>query len=489
VLSVSTALVVGCATGKATFDDEEPTPTGGHTATTTSDQGGGDGGSILTTSSSTSENPCGIDCSTISTPECQVAICDPDSKMCKVVDDTDGAACDDGLFCTINEVCTAGVCGGGGPNDCGQEAPPCSQVACDEVNKNCTSTPLPPGSSCTPTNLCETGGKCTNGLCIGTPKDCFFAPVPNDCHVATCNPQNGMCEPVPGNEGQTCVDVNDLCTDNKTCSNGTCTGGAPKDCSAMTVGCFDGKCDPMSGQCFADPIAPGQPCAAATDDCNAGTCDMMGTCVATPANEGQACNDGLACTQNTVCQSGICGGGMSSIDVYLYEDFSAGIAGWTLGNEWAIGPTAVSSGNSYGNPDPGLDHTVANQDNKVAGVVLGGNAQQTVHGFAYLTSPVVDTSQATTVHLEFWRWLNSDYTPYMQNAVEVFDGNGWVTLWQSGSSPGVQDAAWTKITFDLTAYKSALMQVRWGFKIGSSGVFPVSQWNVDDVLIASGPCI
>ena len=132
---------------------------------------------------------------------------------------------------------------------------------------------------------------------------------------------------------------------------------------------------------------------------------------------------------------------------------------------------------------------MANQDNKVAGVVLGGNAQQTVHGFAYLTSPVVDTSQATTVHLEFWRWLNSDYTPYMQNAVEVFDGNGWVTLWQSGSSPGVQDAAWTKITFDLTAYKSALMQVRWGFKIGSSGVFPVSQWNVDDVLIASGPCI
>ncbi len=489
MFSLAAALAVGCATGNVAFEeDEETSGTGGTTATTTGPEGG-QGGTGTTSSSSTSSNPCGIDCSTISTPECQVAVCDPDSKMCKVVDDEDGAACDDGKFCTVKEVCTAGLCGGGTANDCGQEAPPCTQVTCDEVNKNCSSAPQPNGSACTPSSLCEMGGVCTNGLCLGTTKDCFFAPVPNDCHVAVCNPQNGMCEPEPGNEGNACVDVNDLCTDSKTCSNGICAGGAPKDCSSLTVGCFDGKCDAMSGQCFADPIPPGQPCAAATDDCNTGTCDMNGACVATPANEGQVCNDGLACTQNTVCQSGACSGGMSSIDVYLYEDFSAGVAGWTLGNEWAIGPTSVSSGEIYGGPDPGLDHTVANQDNKLAGVVLGGNANPVVHPYAWLTSPAVDTSQAATVHLEFWRWLNSDYTSYMQNAVEVFDGNAWVTLWQSGGSPGVQDSSWTKITFDLTAYKNANLQVRWGFMIGSAGVFTVSQWNVDDVLIASGPCI
>lgn len=58
----------------------------------------------------------------------------------------------------------------------------------------------------------------------------------------------------------------------------------------------------------------------------------------------------------------------------------------------------------------------------------------------------------------------------------------------SGGSPQIDDAAWTHLSYDLTAYKNAAMQVRFGFDIQSSGVFTVAGWNVDDVVIANAVC-
>jgi hypothetical protein len=73
----------------------------------------------------------------------------------------------------------------------------------------------------------------------------------------------------------------------------------------------------------------------------------------------------------------------------------------------------------------------------------------------------------------------------MQNQVEVFNGTSWIVIWQSGSFPAVQDAAWTKQAHDISAYKNANMQVRFSFDIASTGVYTVSSWNLDDVAIAS----
>ncbi len=480
------AVALSCAGGNVDFDE-----TGSSSSTSTSTSGGGEGGTATGgTGTGGSTSPCAIDCSSITTGDCQVSVCNAQTGQCEIGPDVDGTACDDGAFCTVDDACVAGQCQPGQANDCGMAAAACESITCDETSQTCDTTPAQNGDPCTdPNDLCIVGGTCTNGLCTGQPKDCFFSPVPNECHVAVCNPQNGQCEPEPGNENDPCVDPNDLCTDNKTCDNaGVCQGGGPKDCSSFTQGCFNGLCDVNTGQCFADPIAPGQQCAAATDACNQGFCDTQGACIANPINEGNACDDGLSCTTGTTCQSGICTGGTSSITVFLAEDFGDNVAGWQLGTEWQIAGAQVSSGHSYGNPDPGTDHTAANQDNGVAGVVIGGNAATAVHGYYYLTSPAMDTTSSNTVHFEYWRWLNSDYTSYMQNQVQVFNGSQWVTLWESGSSPGVQDAAWTPITFDLTTHSNTALQVRFGFQIGSSGVFTVSQWNVDDVLIASAAC-
>ena len=169
---------------------------------------------------------------------------------------------------------------------------------------------------------------------------------------------------------------------------------------------------------------------------------------------------------------------------YFSDDFANNTKGWTLGTEWQIGAAKTSTGQNFGNPDPGTDNTPT-ADNGVAGVVIGGNASTALHDFYYLTSPVINTSTANKLFFEFARWLNTDYTPYMQNKVEIFNGSSWVNLLPSNfnDSPGVQDSAWAPQQFDISAYKSASTQIRFGFNVGSAGVFTVSSWNVDDVKI------
>ncbi|MFT3776391.1 MAG: hypothetical protein QM820_64430 [Minicystis sp.] len=157
--------------------------------------------------------------------------------------------------------------------------------------------------------------------------------------------------------------------------------------------------------------------------------------------------------------------------------------------EWQIGPAQTSSGQQTGNPDPAQDHSTTS-DNGVAGVQIGGNATITasqLHGYYYLTSPPFDTSGATgSVILGFYRWLNSDFGPYMTNIIEVWNGTAWIQVWKSSAT--ISDAAWLYQSYDITASKNAAMQVRFGFDIEKTGVFKASSWNIDDVQVASAAC-
>jgi hypothetical protein len=52
---------------------------------------------------------------------------------------------------------------------------------------------------------------------------------------------------------------------------------------------------------------------------------------------------------------------------------------------------------------------------------------------AYLTSPAVNLSAASgSVTLEYWRWLNADFYPYDDSAIEVFDGTVWQNVFYVG---------------------------------------------------------
>jgi hypothetical protein len=273
---------------------------------------GGDGGMMVF--------PCGIDCSAIMAPTCLKSVCNEGQYLgpvgsCVVVNDDSGVACDDGMFCTADESCDGmGHCVAGPTvNDCGMEAGQCQQVQCNEASQDCSLVPSMNGTFCTPTDLCLVNATCVNGLCAGgTPKDCFFAPVPNECWIAVCDPGTGQCVPQPngGANGNPCQDPGQLCTVSMTCDGmGNCTGGVPKDCSALTVGCNNGVCEMATGNCIQQPVPPGGMCAQATDDCNNGICDMNGMCNGVPTNEGGVCDDFDGCTSGTTCSMGNCTGG------------------------------------------------------------------------------------------------------------------------------------------------------------------------------------
>ncbi len=284
LLGGAVALVaMACATGDVTELDSS---SGGSVSTSTSGNGGTGGVGGGTSSSGEggaggSSGPCAVDCTQIQAPVCQIAQCNAQTGQCEVVADTDGAACDDGLFCTANDTCQAGICEPGPPNDCGIAPAACETITCDENSQTCSSQAGQNGDPCVdPNDLCLENGTCQNGICLGTPKDCFFAPVPDDCHVSECNPTNGQCEPVVGNEGGSCLDPNDLCTVNKTCLSGLCQGGTPMNCSQLTQGCVLGVCDVNNGQCVAQNLNNNDPC----DDLN-------------------------ACTTGETCQNGQCANG------------------------------------------------------------------------------------------------------------------------------------------------------------------------------------
>jgi len=106
----------------------------------------------------------------------------------------------------------------------------------------------------------------------------------------------------------------------------------------------------------------------------------------------------------------------------------------------------------------------------------------------YATSPAVDVSSAPALFLTFYRWLNSDESTYMTSTVDVWSGSAWVNLYENPASPVVTDAAWTRESFDVTAYKNAAFKVRFGYAILSTGVYQVSCWNVDDVTLSTVAC-
>jgi hypothetical protein len=261
---------------------------------------GGAGGSDGGLGGSAGASPCGIDCSDVQPPDaCHVSVCNEDSGVCEIVPGNDGATCEDGFFCTVDDTCMAGTCVGGPANTCGLTAEACNLVGCDEQTDACIQTPLVNGTSCVSDNLCLLGSTCQNGLCVGgTLDDCFFEPTPA-CHTSTCNPATGDCEAMPDAslDGSACPpDPLDPCTINRTCLAGACQGGVPKDCSGLTSGCNLGICDTATGNCVAQPVMAGDPC----DDLN--NCTVGETCNAGMCNGGMpisACVGGDFC-----CPSG-----------------------------------------------------------------------------------------------------------------------------------------------------------------------------------------
>jgi hypothetical protein len=503
---------------------------------------GGAGGSASTSSQSSSGTG-GTECTgpddcTALKDACSIGVCT--AGVCVKTADAsrEGAACDDGLFCTTTDVCVAGACVG-------------AAKVCPETSGTTSSTGAGGGTSTTGTGSGTSttgagGGTSTTGTGGGTSTTGAGggSPKPDACHLWSCNETLNACEIVAGNPGSACDD-GEPCTTGETCSpSGTCGSGAATDCSALISECSSAKCTLGLG-CELVPEKEGAACDAtnfcATSACTAGKCALVApqnvglacddkvfcttgetcqtnggcssggpTCVTTnkcqnatcdevaktcsfPAvPTGQPCEDGNVCSGGETCNvSAQCVGGVMPPVTYFFDDFSTSNKFWILGPEWQIGSAKASIGGQVG-ADPAADHTVT-ADNGIAGIVIGGNEQPVIHTPYFIESPSVDVAGAGKVVLTYYRWLNSDYLPFMRNMVEVYDGTSWKEVWTSAGPPSIEDSppvgtGWTFMSHDLTAYKNMSLKVRFGYEILQGGVYTIGSWNLDDVKIQNTAC-
>ncbi len=265
------------------------------------DQGGG--GGAQDAGSDAPPGPCvtADDCADLA-DICNVGNCV--NGACVKAPANEFGSCNDGNFCTENDVCQAGECVGGSPKVCPNSSDSCHVGFCNEATDHCDIVPGNDGATCNDQDPCTGLGVCSGGDCLpGNPVDCSF--YDGTCAIGVCDPQFG-CVQQPMNDGAACDDGL-YCTVNDTCTNGSC-GGQPNTCAAPGDVCLIGTCDEASNSCVAVPGPNGIACndnnlCTVNEACNNGVCTN-----GAPANQGGACNDGNACTGPDLCNNGVCAG-------------------------------------------------------------------------------------------------------------------------------------------------------------------------------------
>ena len=282
----------------------------------------------------------------------------------------DGTACDDGLFCTVDDQCIAGTCEGTAM-DCSYLSDQCNIGECNETLSSCVAEPVNEGQACDDGEFCNVGETCQLGVCTGgIARDCS---ANNLAEITTCtnDPDNkDFTWDYAAGFTSTCDEINDICTSSSydyehTCNVSEC--GAECDIQNPCVDKCVGDIYNYNGVCDLDNTCS---CSYDTEDCNDldawydttniqwveldqcnekeqmeqvyvnYSCSLTFGCVgfdqetrwvntgATRFKQDETpCNDYLFCTENDVCTLGICGGEpvnpddcVSCTDDYCDED-------------------------------------------------------------------------------------------------------------------------------------------------------------------------
>ncbi len=228
-------------------------------------------------------------CETINDTACKKNTCQAPTSLCVMQEAINGAKCEDGLGCTVNDSCLGGACKSGPAADCSNVANACNSAECKETGKlgefKCVALPKDGSPACdADANGCTANDFCSLGTCVtGTTVDC--SAVAKECQSASCKSTGAgsfQCITASVADGGTCDDKQ-LCTDGDFCKGGKCQPGTlPHDCSELTNTCANGVCDKTGngglGACVPKPQNDGKPCDAdnngctEADKCNAGTC-------------------------------------------------------------------------------------------------------------------------------------------------------------------------------------------------------------------------
>jgi hypothetical protein len=299
--------------------------------------------------------------------------CDTTTGACSNPAKVDGTTCSDGNACTTIDTCVAGVCTGGVPVTCTALDQCHTAGVCNTVSGVCTNPAKSDGSGCNDGDACTTVDACVAGVCTGgVPVTCTAL---DQCHIAgICNAGTGVCTNPPKTDGSGCNDGNP-CTQTDVCAAGVCAGGNPVVCAASDQ-CHDvGTCDTTTGLCSNPALLDGSPCndgnacsqldvcqsgtctgtapvvCAASDQCHTtGTCDpTTGFCSNPEKTDGTACSDGNACTKTDSCQAGVCMGASPVVCVASDQCHDVGVCdsmSGTCSNPLLLDGTPCTDGNA-----------------------------------------------------------------------------------------------------------------------------------------------
>lgn len=249
---------------------------------------------------------------------------------------TDGDVCDDSGHCVAGEqvcVCEADAdcevflldpCGealacvdkhcepAGHPAiECPDSGDPCQVNACDPATKACITKPAPDGSSCGGGESCSATAECLLGVCELPDAECDDG---NACTWDRCELSGCEYDLLAG-----ACDDGDPCTDADECDAGvcvpgdnTCQCGSDQDCAGDGFDPCLGVWTCSSGSCVLLPGSAPDCTPGTADPCVIGQC-VAGDCVETVLVDGQPCDDGAPCTEDTVCSAAVCEGGSPSL--------------------------------------------------------------------------------------------------------------------------------------------------------------------------------
>lgn len=144
--------------------------------------------------------------------------------------------CDDGLNCNGAETCVSGFCQPGTPVDCSSLSDQCNDGVCDEALE-CITQVKTDGTSCEDGLFCTENDYCSAGTCLsGTSKTCDDG---EECTTDSCNEDLDDCE----NTWPTCSFSSDECC-GPLCSSTNDADCQEDPCLSCFKGRCDGKCNP-----------------------------------------------------------------------------------------------------------------------------------------------------------------------------------------------------------------------------------------------------
>ncbi|MBI5505584.1 MAG: hypothetical protein HY899_12350 [Deltaproteobacteria bacterium] len=128
-----------------------------------------------------------VDCSNLNAT-CVTGVCNEDQDACATQPANEAGSCDDGNFCTVDDTCNAGLCGGGA-RDCSALDGECVVGVCNEAGDTCATQARPGGTQCDDGDACTSDDQCDAGVCQGQP-------------IAGC----GVCGDAEVGDGEECDD-------------------------------------------------------------------------------------------------------------------------------------------------------------------------------------------------------------------------------------------------------------------------------------------